>query len=74
MTTELGGRPSKGERKFLATRAPLALATEAQARADELGLSVNDYLSLLLAHDLGLPEFAPKPKDPTRLELPIPAA
>jgi hypothetical protein len=74
MTTMLGGRPSKGQRKFLATRAPLPLAQEAAARADELGMSVSDYLSTLLARDLGRPEFAPKPVDPSRLELPITAA
>ncbi|MBT2519072.1 hypothetical protein J7E29_16645 [Streptomyces sp. ISL-90] len=74
MTTQRGGRPSKGARELLATRAPIPVAKAARARADELGITVNDYLALLLAQDTGLFEHAPKAPDPTRLELPIPAA
>jgi hypothetical protein len=68
------GRKSKGARELLGTRPPVDLAAEARLRADELGLSINDYLLRLLAEDLGRPEYVPSPADPTRMELPIPAA
>ncbi len=68
------GRKSKGERKYFSTRPPVKLADVAQARAAELGLSMNDYLIRLIAEDLGAPEYMPSPADPTRMELPIPAA
>lgn len=36
-------------------------------------MSVNDYLATLIAQDTNLLEFAPRPADPSRLELPITA-
>lgn len=35
---------------------------------------MNDYLVSLIAQDNSMPEYAPRPADPTRLELPIQAA
>jgi hypothetical protein len=74
MSTSRGGRPSKGERALLAARAPIPLAEAVRHQAAEAGLNVNDYIVTLLARETHLLEFAPKPADPTRLELPIPAA
>ena len=69
-----GGRPSKGQRELLGTRPALRLAEAARARADELGLSMSDYLATLIAQDTNLLELAPTTPDPSRMELPIPAA
>lgn len=74
MRTSSGGRPSKGPRELLGTRPSVRLAEAARARADELGMSMSDYLATLIAQDTNLVELAPKIADPTRLELPITAA
>lgn len=73
MSNARGGRRSKGQRELLGTRAPVPLAEAARSKAAELGLNVNDYLATLIAHDTNMLEFAPRPADPTRLELPITA-
>lgn len=57
------GRKSKGDRQLLGTRPPAPLAVAARKSADKLGMTVNDNLITLLARDLNLPEFAPKPAD-----------
>lgn len=74
MRTTNGGRKSKGPRELLGTRPAVPLAEAARNRADELGLSMSDYLATLLAEDLSLPQYAPRTADPSRMELPIPAA
>lgn len=75
MTNARGGRPSKGPRELLGARAHVPLAEAARSRASELGFStMNDYLVSLIAQDNSMPEYAPRPADPTRLELPIQAA
>ncbi|GIT82083.1 hypothetical protein LLS1_37520 [Leifsonia sp. LS1] len=74
MSNARGGRRSKGQRELLGTRAPVLLAEAARTKAAELGLNVNDYLATLIAQDTNMLEFAPRPADPTRLELPITAA
>lgn len=71
MRTTQGGRKSKGPRELLGTRPAVPLADAARTRADELGLSISDYLATLLATDLDMLQYAPRPTDPTRLELPI---
>lgn len=65
------GRPSKGEREPLATRSPVPLAEAARARAANLGISVSDYLVMLIAQDTNLPQFAPCQTDLTQVRLPI---
>lgn len=58
------GRPSKGKRQLLGTRIPLPRAKAARNRADELGMTVSDYLEMLIARDLNLPLFGPPRKGP----------
>ncbi|MDY7530040.1 MULTISPECIES: hypothetical protein [unclassified Cryobacterium] len=72
MRTSNGGRKSKGARELLGTRPSSLLAEAARGRVDELGISMSDYLAILLAHDLGMPEYAPKTNILIRqMELPI---
>jgi hypothetical protein len=54
-----GGRKSKGERELLATRAHPVLAAQVRANAEEQGLTVSDYLAVVLADALGLRQYAP---------------
>lgn len=49
------GRPSKGDRHKLAVRVPRKLADAVAARAAALGMTVNDYVGLLVAEDTGVP-------------------
>ena len=74
MRTSHGGRPSKGQRELLGTRPLIPLVEAARNRADELGLTVSDYLATLIAQDTNLPQFAPRQPEASRMELPIPAA
>ena len=75
MSNARRGRPSKGPREQLITRAPVTLAELGKERAHELGFNVNDYLSWLIAQDTHRPDLAPRPADTsTRQELQIPAA
>lgn len=74
MRRTYGGRHSKGERELLGTRPARALADAARVRADDLGMSMSDYLATLIAQDLDMMSYAPTPNDPTRVELPIEAA
>lgn len=74
MRTSYGGRKSKGPRELLGTRPAQPLADAARQRADELNMTVSDYLAALIAADLEMPQYAPQPNDPSRVELPIPAA
>lgn len=72
MRTSNGGRKSKGARELLGTRPSSLLAEAARDRVDELGISMSDYLAILLAQDLGMPEYAPQTHIPIRqMELPI---
>lgn len=67
------GRPSKGERQLLGTRPAQTMADAAHSRANELGLTMSDYLISLLAKDLGMPELSVVSPS-TNKELHIPAA
>lgn len=73
-----GGRPSKGQRDLLATRAPRPVAELARKRAEERGFNVNDYLLSLIAKDIGVAvpvaASAKTSANNTAVELPIPAA
>ena len=50
--TSRGGRPSKGPRKQLPARLPLAMATEIEERASALEISVTEYLVTVLGDHL----------------------
>lgn len=54
MTTSKGGRRHKGDRELVATRVPASLARDVRTRATQLGLNINDYLAMLIVHDLVL--------------------
>lgn len=56
------GRKSKGERELLATRAHPVLAAQIRSNADEQGLTISDYLAMVLAEAHGLTEYAPAVK------------
>lgn len=49
------GRPSKGARKRVQVRLPLELAAALEQRADQAGMSLNDYLGELAAQWTGVP-------------------
>jgi hypothetical protein len=59
MTSHRAGRPSKGERKTVSSRIAVPLAEAALGRAEDLGLSMSDYIASLIAHDNNLPQFHP---------------
>ncbi|MFJ3395232.1 hypothetical protein [Leifsonia aquatica] len=69
------GRPSKGERKAVISRAPVPVVKKIEALAEEAGYTtVSDFVASILAREAGMPEYAPvRQLDPTRLELPISA-
>lgn len=46
------GRPSKGERITLAGKVPIPIKGQAQRRASELGIALNDYMALLIVADV----------------------
>ncbi len=54
-----GGRKSKGERELIATRAHPVLAAHVRANAEDQGLTVSDYVAVVLADALGLKQYAP---------------
>jgi hypothetical protein len=64
-----GGRPNKGDRDLISTRLARPLGNVVRARADEAGLTINDYVATALAHLHGMPEFAPAPSATTEQEV-----
>lgn len=63
-----GGRPSKGNREPLLTRAPADLAQVVRDEADRLGLSYSDYIANVLADRHGFPHVG-HPKDEAQMQL-----
>lgn len=53
-----GGRPSKGKREQLLTRAPTHLAQAVREEAERLDLSYSDYIANVLAAAHGFPPVA----------------
>ncbi len=53
------GRPSKGHRELLATRAAPGLSRAVRSHAEARGLTVSDYIAIVLADAVGRPEDAP---------------
>jgi hypothetical protein len=49
------GRPSKGQRKVMATRVPLEIAELVTAEAERLDLAFSDVIANALAEHFGLP-------------------
>jgi hypothetical protein len=72
-----GGRRSKGPRKFIGVRAPIALAEQMERAADEAGLCVSDYVASCMArvhnYDLSAPAPMAEPAPEVQQELPISA-
>lgn len=69
-----GGQPSKGDRRLIATRVSDLMASDIISIGHELGLSMTDHATLLLAREMGhpVPWWVAKKlvKDDT-LELPL---
>ncbi len=63
-----GGRPSKGKRQPLLTRAPAELAQVVRNEADRLGLSYSDYIANVLADKHGFPHVT-EPKNDAQMKL-----
>lgn len=57
-----GGRPSKGPRDQFTARPALPVGEAVRARAAELGYELSDFVTLLLAREVGMEEYAPAPK------------
>lgn len=53
-----GGRPSKGVREQLLTRAPADLAQAVRDEAERLGLTYSDYIANVLAAAHNFPPIA----------------
>jgi len=54
-----GGRPSKGDRDSIITRPVRPLGNVVRARADEAGMTISEYVAMVLANAHGMPECAP---------------
>lgn len=63
-----GGRPSKGDREPLTTRAPTPLAQAVRDDADRLGLTYSDHIANILAAKYGFPPVS-TPKDEAQMQL-----
>ena len=66
------GRPSKGERDAILAKPPVTFGAILKENADKEGLSYGDYLLLLAAEQLNMPQYAPKPPRDRAAELDIP--
>ena len=56
-----GGRPSKGDRDSIITRPMRPLGNEIRARADAAGMTISEYVAMVLANAHGMPQYAPVP-------------
>lgn len=57
-----GGRPSKGQRDSgILAKPQVNFGAIIRENADRLGYSYGDYLVLLAAQQLGMPQYAPVP-------------
>lgn len=66
------GRPSKGQRDAILAKPPVEFGAILKHNADAAGLSYGEYLVMLAAEALGMPQYAPpRPRD-RAAELPIP--
>ncbi len=65
------GRPSKGHRELLATRAAPGLSRAVRSHAEARGLTVSDYIAIVLADAVGRPEDAPNNTKTPQESLPM---
>lgn len=56
------------------TRTALPVAERVQANAEALGMPYGEYISMLVADVLGMPEYAPRPPGNHQEELPLKTA
>lgn len=66
-----GGRPGRGERDQLLARPPMPVGDAFRDRAEALGISISDYMSALIAREVGLGDMAPMPKGPKQQTAPL---
>ena len=66
-----GGRPSKGDRDAFKVRPARLVGDRVRELADAAGMPYGEYISAVLAREVGLPELAPKPEHRDDEELPI---
>lgn len=66
------GRPSKGERDAIMAKPPAQFGAILKQRAEALGYTYGDYLVLLAAESLNMPQFIPAPQRNRGEELPFP--
>lgn len=66
-----GGRPSKGDRDAFKVRPARLVGDRVRQLADDSGMSYGDFISAILAREVGLPDLAPKPNHADDEELPI---
>lgn len=66
------GRPSKGDRDAFLVRPPRPIGNVIRQRANALGMSYSDFVSSVVARELGMTEHFPQPSlHSTAQELPI---
>ena len=66
------GRPSKGRRDAILAKPPVEFGAILKQNADAEGLSYGEYLVMLAADALGMPQYAPPLPRDRAAELPIP--
>jgi len=69
-----GGRPSKGDRDAFKVRPARPVGDRVRELADAAGMPYGEYISAILAREVGMPDLAPRAENADRQELPIPAA
>ena len=71
----MAGRHGKGPRHAFMTRTAIPVAEVVRSNAQQLGMPCGEYISMLVADVLGMPEHAPRPPaQQTQEELPLKTA
>jgi len=65
------GRRTKGDRDTLIVRVMRPMGDQVRQNADDLGVSITDYVTAILARELNMPEHAPPVPAADQLALPI---
>lgn len=69
------GRPSSGDRDKFSVRPARPVGRVIRKNAEALGMDFGAYVSMVVANALDMPEYAPKPLNPTdQQELPLKTA
>lgn len=66
------GRPSKGKRDAIMAKPAMPLAQVIRANAEASGYTNGDYITMIVAEALGMPEYAPKPDKPAQQATQLP--